>query len=175
MTAEDFKEKVMPHHGLMWRTAVVMLRDSDTAKDVVQDALTSLWEKRTSLPDDADSLRGYCIRAVRNKAIDCLRRNQLLATSPIDAVAEPVEARTADPCEEMASRNGVELLSKLVDSLPDNQKTVARMSIFNELDNDEISEATGFSHDNVRALLSRARRRLRELYAKYEFTGYETN
>ena len=51
----------------------------------------------------------------------------------------------------------------LIDTLPPGQRDAIRMSGFGGLDNSEIAEATGQTENNVRQLLSRGRRRLREL------------
>ncbi len=57
-------------------------------------------------------------------------------------------------------------IKNLIDSLPPGQRDVLRLSAFGGLDNSEIAEVTGMSESNVRQLLSRGRKRLRELFNK---------
>ena len=41
-----------------------------------------------------------------------------------------------------------------------------RLSAFGGLSNDEIAQATGLDNQNVRALLSRGRRKIKEMFIK---------
>lgn len=68
-----------------------------------------------------------------------------------------------------AIRHGdsVNLLNRIIDTLPPNQQMVIKMSTFAQCSNDEIAAATGLSDANVRTLLSRARHRIKELFSKY--------
>ena len=47
------------------------------------------------------------------------------------------------------------------------QLEVVRLSAFANLSNDEIASVTGYSAVNVRTLLSRGRKKIKELYKKY--------
>lgn len=57
-------------------------------------------------------------------------------------------------------------MAELLKRLPENQRTVVVMSAVTGLSNSEISQATGLSAENVRVLLSRGRKKLRELFYK---------
>lgn len=162
MTAEVFKDRVLRHSADMWRMAVSILRDSDAAKDAVQEALSRLWENRDRLID-IDNARPYCMMAVRNVAIDLCRRRDFLSVGPIDE-AYPLPSRDRDPEQLLQGAQKVEMVERLIDSLPPNQQTVIRMSCIGGCDIAEIRQATGLSAENVRVLLSRARRKLKELY-----------
>ncbi|MDE6488217.1 MAG: sigma-70 region 4 domain-containing protein [Paramuribaculum sp.] len=64
-------------------------------------------------------------------------------------------------------RSDLDLALKLMASLPEAQQRVVRLSSVGGCSNDEIAELTGFSPANVRTLLSRGRKRIRELFIKY--------
>lgn len=55
---------------------------------------------------------------------------------------------------------------KLMRLLPETQRKVVELSSVRGLSNAEITDITGLSDENVRVLLSRGRRRLRELYGR---------
>ena len=57
-------------------------------------------------------------------------------------------------------------LSNVIDRLPASQAEVMRLSAFGGLSNDEIAQATGLDNQNVRALLSRGRRKIKEMFIK---------
>ena len=64
MTTQEFKDKIMPHHGAMFRVASAILSDSEEAADAVQDSMMRLWQYRDRLAAVAD-LRTYCIVTAR--------------------------------------------------------------------------------------------------------------
>lgn len=49
MTTQEFKDKIMPHHGAMFRVASAILSDSEEAADAVQDSMMRLWQYRDKL------------------------------------------------------------------------------------------------------------------------------
>lgn len=159
-----FKDKVLRYSADMWRMAVSILRDSDMAKDAVQDALSRLWENRARIAD-SDNAKPYCLSAVRNAAVDMLRRSSVLDVGTIDE-AYPLPTSDRDPEQHLQGVQKVEMIHRLISALSPDQQTVIRLSSFGGCDVAEIREATGLSADNVRTLLSRARRKLRELYQK---------
>ncbi len=57
-------------------------------------------------------------------------------------------------------------LSELMRSLPARQRKVLEMKICGDMENSEIALCLGLSEGNVRQLLSRGRKALRQLYLK---------
>jgi RNA polymerase sigma-70 factor (ECF subfamily) len=53
---------------------------------------------------------------------------------------------------------------ELMSQLPPQQQEVMKLRTWGDCSLQEIAEITGMSHDNARTLLSRARRKLKELY-----------
>ena len=96
--------------------------------------------------------------SIRNECLSLLKRRK--DTSPIETVTGVITDTAIPDVEVKDTRRRME---QFIDSLPDGQRRVIRLSSFGEYDVMEISEATGFSPGNVRQLLSRARKRLREM------------
>lgn len=161
MEEKEFRQKVMPLQRLMYSVALRMGVPPDDAADAVQETQMRLWRSRRGIPDDDIGLKSYCMAVLRNQCITWYRRHK--EAESLEAVPE-VEASVTDETVEVGdTRFHIE---RLIDSLPQGQREVIRLSGFGELDNSEISEATGLSQVNVRQLLSRARRRLREIFDK---------
>lgn len=93
---------------------------------------------------------------LRRTAVDILRRRSSLAE------IEPDRGGASMP-----EPDSVEFIGRIVDSLPEGQREVVRLSAFDERSNEEIAELTGYSPGNVRQLLSRGRKKIREMYIKY--------
>ena len=161
MTETYFELNILPLHRKMYRTAIVILTDSDEATDVVQDAFVRLWEKRADL-EELQKPEGYCVTVVKRLCIDRLRRRALQRNTPV----ENAEAETAVSPSRLEDSERLQLALRLMQRLPERQRKVLEMSSFEGMDNAKIAEATGLSNINVRALLSRGRRQLRELLEK---------
>lgn len=149
----------MPHYATMYRIAATICRSSDDAADAVQDTVMKLWEKRNQLVD-AENWGAYCATAVKHQCISILRK-QKDSTDISNAGHLATESQASDTAEISAE---ISILNRIIETLPENQQSVVRLSSFACCTNSEIAETTGLSEANVRTLLSRARRRIRELF-----------
>lgn len=159
MDSSAFKRLLLPHYRQMYVTAMTILRNSDDASDAVQEAFTRLWEKRDDLPN-IDNPEAYCVTTVKRICIDRLRRSTL----PINEVTEDTLLIADDSDKQADTRESLQLVTLLMDKLPEQQRQVLQLRAFNECSLDEIESITGLTGVNVRTLLSRARRRMRELF-----------
>lgn len=154
---EQFKQTVLPHTPAMLRILKLTLGDEEAARDVLQEVLTRLWESRQKL-SGVDNIRAYCLKSARNLALNHLERSRRFES--IEQCREIEDAANPALTAELSSATA------LIDCLPVQQQTVLRMRTFADMEVDEISDSLGISQANVRQLLSRARRKLRELYNK---------
>ena len=56
----------------MYRYAVSILFDTDSARDIVQDVFMKLWKQRESL-GEVENIEAWCIRLTRNTCYDQMR------------------------------------------------------------------------------------------------------
>lgn len=151
-----FRQRFLPLYRQLYAAAFALLGNPDDAADAVQDTMVKIWNIRNSFNAIA-SPQGYAMQLLKTSAIDIIRRRRFTAIS--DAITEP-EAEVAPEAD------SVEFLKKAIASLPDRQQEVIRLSALAGLNTDEITATMGISAENARQLLSRARRKLRELYQK---------
>ncbi|MBD5299218.1 MAG: sigma-70 family RNA polymerase sigma factor [Bacteroides sp.] len=161
MDETRFRNCVLPLHRRLFAYALVILGDEDEAADCIQEAFTRLWEARDRL-DDVGDLFGYAKVAVRNTALSMLTQRQRLQGEATD---NDRPDPTPGPEEMIESDEQLRRIASGIRQLPDNQRRVISMSAFAGLSNPEIQQATGLSPENVRVLLSRARKSLRRLIA----------
>lgn len=154
-----FKRLMLPHYRRMYVTAMTILRNSDDASDAVQEAFTRLWEKRDDL-QNIDNPEAYCVTITKRICIDRIRRSTL----PINEVTEDTLLIADDSDVQADNRESLQLITHLMRQLPEQQRQVLQLRAFNDCSLDEIELITGLTGVNVRTLLSRGRRRLRELY-----------
>ena len=155
MTEQQFRDVVMPHHRLMAGMAMAVLGDREEASDCLQDCLLALWNRRDEL-ERVDNVKAYCLRTVRNCALSMLRRANRLET----IIPEMIES--LDPETRLEHKDRLEKVMAHIETLPGPQREVIRMSAVLGLSNDDVAKMSGQSPGNVRTLLSRARKRLKE-------------
>ena len=160
MTHEEFKRRYMPLQQMLYREAYRMLGDRFEAEDAVQNLYVRLWEQKERL-DDLVSPKEYCLRALKNICIDRWRRMRA-RDEEVDFVEEISEANAPPDTEREEAE---EFIEHFLATLPERQQRVMTMQIQgNSIE--EIAEVTKLTEGNVKVMLSRIRKRFRELYYK---------
>lgn len=143
----------------MYAVAYAIMRDSDIAADIVQDAMTKLWEQRMTL-DDIHNSEAYCVTVTRRLCLNALRSN-----TAAPATIDINECQLADDSTLPAERReGLHRIALLLSRLPQRQRRVLKLSAVSGLDNEEIASVMGLTEGNVRQLLHRARLRFKDLF-----------
>lgn len=159
MTSGEFKSILLPCYKRMYLTAFAILRDHDDASDAVQDAITSLWQKHKELKIP-DNPQAFCNRIVRNTSIDRLRVSTNRYFENIDNLGAMAGETKADAEASFTTTSA--FISELLISFKEKQRKILILSIFSQLANDEICEITGESPENVRTIISRGRKKIKE-------------
>ncbi len=136
----------------------------DDCADALQEAFCRLWTCRERLRNDAEA-DGIMATAARNIAIDTLRRRHAYPASDICEIGDNAGEESAEETE--ATYRRVERLSQEVLSERDR-----RILFLRERDGwefDELADHFGLSEANVRMIVSRARKALREIYRQQKF------
>jgi RNA polymerase sigma-70 factor (ECF subfamily) len=154
-------EILMRRYGsLMSAYAARILRPSET-EDVVQETFVTAWQDLPTL-DNLGSVRSWLISIVTHKSIDRLRT--LRDQEPIDDhdIEDP-----ADGPEENASASSLdEALSKVLSTLPEDQRRCWVLREVAGYGYQEIADQLGLPVSTVRGLLVRSRKTLvREMEA----------
>ena len=85
-------------------------------------------------------------------------------TVAINEITEDSLLISDDSDTQADNRESLQLVTLLMNKLPEQQRQVLQLRAFNECSFEEIESITGLTSVNVRTLLSRGRRRLKELY-----------
>lgn len=156
MSTEEFTELYLPLRGALYRVAFFILESEDDAMDAVQD----LYLKLLSSPDALETVRNpkaYYITLMRNICLDRVRKASRRSESEVmEAVSDESPAD-----ERMSDRQRIKDICQKLSSLPERERTVLRMKVFEDLSYDEIQKRTGIGYLSLRVLLSNARRKLR--------------
>ena len=169
MDANQFKEQFLPYHAKLYRVAFRLMGNTQDAEDMVQEAYLKLWKRRNELPNDIQSMEAYCITLVKNICYDTLRLSHLAEDGR--APEELNISGNISLTTEVELRDEANQVMKLIEQLPEQQQQIVMMHDVDDRPYEEIEEVTGLSAVNIRVLLSRARKKIREQFKeimKYE-------
>jgi RNA polymerase sigma-70 factor, ECF subfamily len=159
----DLAALVETYSSLLFRVAHSVLRSGSEAEDVVQDVFVRVLEHRGSLPAIRD-MRVWLVRVTWNLAID--RRRRIRPEQFDEGFAESLVARDLPADEALHEARRMKAVLYEMERLPKAERNVLLLSAVEELGTAEMAEVLARSESAVRALLFRARTRLRERLEK---------
>ena len=151
MELKEFKITVLPLRAKLLNYARKLTDEPEDAEDAVQEVLLKLWNKRLEL-EQYRSIEAFAMTLTHNICIDMWRckRNDTLS---LDIVQAEI-------------KDEIHLMHEIIDSLPNLQRTIMRMKDIEGYETDEIAEITGCGPEAIRSNLSRARKKVRDVYLR---------
>lgn len=168
MTIKDFTRRVTPIKDQLYRFAMRMIDNAAEAEDVVQEVLIKLWQKREDLPA-IQNLEAWSIRMTRNLSIDKMRSKHY-KTEGIQNQLDNLSS-SQNPQQIYESKDALERIHQLIQTLPENQKLVLQLRDIEELSYKEIGEILEMPMNQVKVNLFRARQQLKLILRKKEIYG----
>lgn len=172
MLARDFKTDVLPLSNKLLRFANQILQDEEEAKDVLQDVFLKLWQKRDEL-GKVENLEAFAFRMTRNRCLDMIRSRRTISIESMKKVKFPEEE--SSDMDVLDLTNSVDLVKRIIAELPDLQRTAIQLRDIEQLEYDEIAEATDMNVNSIRVNLSRARKKVRDEILKIQNYGIAKN
>ena len=143
----------------IYRFALKNTRDSEQAKDLVQDAFEKLWVKKDQI--DTSKAKAYLFQIVSNALIDRARKAKLSAT-----FREQLPSQESIVVSESIDLK--ETLEQAVLQLPEIQRHVIMLRDYEGYSYDEIGAITNLSEQQVKVYIFRARQKLRSILVNPE-------
>lgn len=160
MNARDFEILARSLRPGLVKTARRIVDNHDEAEDVAQDVMLKLWSMRESL-DKYSSVESLGMVMARRMALNVIR-----ARHPSVAIEDYGESPdNLTPEELMVRQETSREVDSVLASLPESQQTLIRLRHVDGFDNAAIASILGSSEGAVRTALSRARRRVAEIFA----------
>lgn len=159
MSAEEFKIFVQNLKDKMYRVAFRVVNNHEEARDVVQDALVKIWNKRALL-EGVENKDAYCITITRNMGIDKLRSRKM-QTSDISERYD-LESKAANPERIAVAKDEFARIKAFINTMADNHKEVLLLRDVDGYSYKEISGITGYSIEKVKVYLHRARMKIKQ-------------
>ena len=155
----DLAALVETYSPLLFRVAHSVLRSRPDAEDVVQDAFVRVIEHRRSLLAIRD-MRVWLIRIAWNLALD--RRRRIRPEQMDEGFAQSLVAANTPADQTLDDAQRMSAVLREIERLPRAERHALLLSAVEGLETAEMADVLGRSESAVRALLFRARARLRQ-------------
>ena len=149
-------------HTLVWRK----IGDFHTAEELTQDIFLKVYKKLSTLKPP-DRFPGWLYVITTRHCITWLRKKRVSTTSLNAMPTTELEALCyaryeAARGEEASVEHQRELVKRLLQKLPESERTVVTLYYLAEMTSEEVSAFLGVSPNTIRSRLRRARNRLKE-------------
>lgn len=163
-----FRQLFEDYYNPMLRFAFRYVKSEVVAEGIVQNIFLWIWENRKTWKVE-EKLKTYLFRAVKYKAVDHLRHQQVREDylDRLSETNEPVfDSETPFEFEEGESTFAL-LAQQAIEELPERPRMVYKLSRLEGLTYGEIAEILGVSSKTVETHMSRALKTLRKRLEKY--------
>lgn len=171
MTQNEFLKIVIPLKDKVFRLSKRLLVSREEAEDATQEVIAKLWNKKHDLKNYT-SIEALTMTLTKNYCLDRLKSKQ---ASNLQLVHSNYTSREAGLDKTTEDRDHLRWVEKIINQLPETQKMVVQLREIEELEFEEIAKIIETTPENVRVILSRARKALREEIEKinnYGITKY---
>ncbi len=172
MLARDFKTEVLPMSSKLLRFALQILQDEEEAKDVLQDIFLKLWQKRDELVK-VENLEAFVMRMIRNRCLDMIRARRTVSMEVVKK--HPFQEEEPGETDRLELADSAGLVKQIIAELPDLQRTIIHLRDIEQLEYEEIAQATQLNVNAIRVNLSRARKKVRDEILKIHNYGITTD
>ena len=138
------------------------LKDKSAAVDVVQEAFMKVWQNRKDLTRN-QSIKTYLFRTVRNLSLNYLRDTSRM-TYGLETDSLIAEGNLSHQDSQHEQLN---LVKQWIETLPDRQKEILKLSRFEELSHEEIAMVLEISKRTVNNHIVSAMKKLKKYHDEY--------
>lgn len=149
--------------GRLKMTARRIVGDEDV-DDALQDAFMRLWNRRGDL-DSESVVEGVAVTAVKNICIDSVRRSTVRRHDDIDDNPSAAAVSADDYDSERDELYG-EVTALIERELSERDRRILYLRDRDGWEMEDIAAEMGLSEVNVRVILSRCRKTIRQIYLK---------
>jgi RNA polymerase sigma-70 factor (ECF subfamily) len=158
MTTSEYNKSVDQYSDNIYRFALKNLRDSEKAKDIVQDTFMKLWVKVDDV--NVEKVKSYLFTSAYHSMVDLSRKEK--------RVGEYNEAKVKKMGHSEQYSDAKEILEVAVAKLPDIQRQMILLRDYEGYSYEEIGEITNLNESQVKVYIFRARKFLKDYIGDLE-------
>lgn len=165
----SFRNDVLPLKNVLYRLALRITLSREDAEDIVQDTLVKIWNRRDDW-QDIGSIEAFSLTVCRNLALDKIKKagNDNRPIGDEDAGSADT---ASNPYERMIQKDRVEQVRRIIDTLPEKQKSCMQLRDFEGKSYREIASVLGMTEEQVKINIFRARQTVKQKYKEIDKYG----
>ena len=166
MSTKLYHTQILPASDGMYRYALSIVHEQETARDVVQDCLTKIWSIRKDL-NKIEKVNAWAFRIVRNRCIEIIRRNRY--TDLDDKVVNMWQTGSVE--DQSINDDFMSWMEKVLETLPAKQQEVFHLREVEDMSYQDIAETCGLTESDVKVNIHRARKKVKDAMQKIDAYG----
>ena len=166
----SFQNDVLPLKNELFRLALRITLNHAEAEDVVQETMIKVWNRRDRWVE-IESIEAFCLTICRNIAVDKMRKMENQNQSLGDEHDAPDRSYFSNPEEQAMQQDRIQLVRRLIDNLPEKQRSVMQLRDFEGKSYKEIAQILAISEEQVKINIFRARQTIKQQFIETEKYG----
>jgi len=158
VTTSEYNKSVDQYSDNIYRFALKNLRDSEKAKDIVQDTFMKLWVKVDDV--NCEKVKSYLFTSAYHSMVDLSRKEK--------RAGEYNESKVKKMVHSEQYSDAKEILDVAVAKLPDIQRQMILLRDYEGYSYEEIGEITNLNESQVKVYIFRARKFLKDYIGDLE-------
>jgi RNA polymerase sigma-70 factor (ECF subfamily) len=151
------------HYTGMYRYAFLFVKDELLAEDIVHTIFLKILEKKVTL-DTKTSLKSYLYRSVHNECLNYFKHQKVIDSYHLQNLDNQADIDSSDRFQH---EELVLVLSKALETLPEQCRTVFQLSRYEDYKYSDIAQELGISISTVEKHIIKALKRLRTELADF--------
>jgi RNA polymerase sigma-70 factor, ECF subfamily len=160
----EFESLFRSSYVSLVRYAKVLIKDHDTAEEIVQDLFVKLWQDRLKLKIES-SLNGYLFRSVHNRCLHHIEHLKVMGRHS-EEMSKRQPERQESPADILQYAELQGRVAAILEKLPQRCGQIFYMNRFEGLKYNEIAEKLAVSVKTVEADMGRALKEFRKELAE---------
>lgn len=142
----------------MYNTSLRILKDEFEAEDIMQEAFLTAFTKLNTFKGEV-TFGAWLKRIVINKSLTQLKKNNKYQDVKMEVIKDT--STEAEEAVDYSTLHAGKVLETL-NTLKDNYRVVLNLHLIEGYDYEEIAQILGYTNENVRTTVSRAKKKLKQ-------------
>jgi RNA polymerase sigma-70 factor (ECF subfamily) len=161
---KQFEALFRSSYASLVRYAKTLIKDHDTAEEIVQDLFFRLWQNREKIKIES-SLNGYLFRSVHNRCLHYIEHQKVVGRHEHEMSFEQSSVAES-PADVLHYKELQAKIARTIEKLPERCGQIFCMNRFDGLKYSEIAEKLSVSVKTVEANMGKALKEFRKALAE---------
>jgi RNA polymerase sigma-70 factor (ECF subfamily) len=160
----QFETLFRSSYASLVKYAKTLIKDHDTAEEIVQDLFFSLWQNKEKIKIES-SLNGYLFRSVHNRCLHYIEHLKVVDRH-VQEMTFDQGASAESPADQLQYKELQAKIARTIEKLPERCGQIFCMNRFEGLKYSEIAEKLSVSVKTVEANMGKALKEFRKALAE---------